>query len=379
MTHRERLLAALSHKQPDRVPVDIGSTIVTGISLKTYAGVKQILGIETGPTRVFDQAAQLAQIDEEVLTRWGVDTRGFIPGSNPDLPNDVDENETITDDWGIRKQYSPESETFFVADSPLKGEISVNRIRAYPWPDPHSIVPLDGLLERIREAKSRDDYAIVLALPTNFILTSMELRGFEDWYMDFGWNKTCLGFLFDQILEIQLEICDRILSAVGDQVDVVVNFDDLAMQDRLLVSPASFKELLKPRLKRLFDFIHSKTPAKLLHHSDGAIQPILDDLIEIGVDAINPVQVSARGMGDLPLLKRKFGDRITFWGGIDTQHLLPFATPQEVYSQVQRTIEEMNVDGGYVLCSVHNIQNDVPPENVVAMFDAILEYQQQTQ
>ena len=374
MSHRQRLLAALSHKQPDRVPIDFGSTIVTGIGLEPYERLKKALGMKFGKTRVFDQAAQLAQVDEEILNLWDVDTRGLTLGSIAgQLDHDEGKQDVILDEWGICKKYSLESETYFVANSPLSGEISAKRILDYQWPDPGKSIKLEDLKRKIMTTRAKGDHAILLALPTNFILTSMELRGFEDWYLDAGWDKKMLGMLMDQILDIQMGMCNEILTEIGEQIDVVVNFDDLAIQDRLLVSPATYAEILEPRLRRLFDFIHTKTSAKLLHHSDGAIKPIINSLIDIGVDAVNPVQVSAKGMDNLKQLKQEYGDRIAFWGGIDTQHLLPFGTPEEVYTKVQSIIEEMNIDGGYVLCSVHNIQKDVPAENVIAMFSAALD------
>jgi uroporphyrinogen decarboxylase len=201
---------------------------------------------------------------------------------------------------------------------------------------------------------------------------SQMLRGFEDWYIDTKVNPLLLGTLMDQILDLQMEMTGLILREVGSLVDIVINLDDLALQDRLLVSPATYQQLLEPRLCRLYEFIKSNTKAKILHHTDGAIKPLIPSLIEMGIDAINPLQVSAKGMDDLEDLKNKYGDRLTFWGGIDTQYLLPYGTPHEVHHAVEKTLNILNRGGGYVLTPVHNIQNDVPPENIIAVYEAAL-------
>jgi uroporphyrinogen decarboxylase len=165
-----------------------------------------------------------------------------------------------------------------------------------------------------------------------------------------------------------------ILLALGDNVDVVLCPDDLGMQSGPLISPQLYRKLVKPRHRRLFDTIKSHTNAKLLLHSDGAIAPIIGDLIDIGVDILNPIQVSAAGMGDTARLKKEFGTHLSFWGAIDTQQVLPFGTPEEIRAEVKARIEDLAPGGGYVLSAVHNIQAEVPPENVCAMFEAALEF-----
>jgi uroporphyrinogen decarboxylase len=175
-------------------------------------------------------------------------------------------------------------------------------------------------------------------------------------------------------LDLRLRMAERALQETGGCVDVVVvTTDDLGMTDRTIVSPAMYRQLIKPIQKRMFDFFRSRTDALRLCHSDGAVYPLIGDWIEIGAQALNPVQVSAAGMGDTAKLKAEFGDRLAFWGAIDTHRVLPCGSPQEVRQEVRRRILDLGPGGGYVLCSVHNIQPEVPPENVVAMFDAAYE------
>ncbi len=373
LTHRQRILKALDHQPPDRVPIDLGSTIVTGISIGAYTRLKDYLQLDLGETKEFDRTAQVALIDEAILDLFDIDTRGVLPGLPENRPQvELQAEKGFIDEWGLLRKMPPEADSYFVANAPLAGELSLYAIAQYPWPDPGDPGRTRNLVRQVNELRQKGGWAILLTLPGNFIATSMLLRGFEDWYIDSALNADLLGALMDQIMEIQIEMCANILEKIGSLVDIVVNLDDLATQDRLLVSLPSFRRLLEPRLAQFYDFVRSKTSARILHHTDGAVEPLLDSLIEMGISAINPLQVSAQGMGDIEGLKKKYGSRLAFWGGIDTQHLLPHGTPSEIQRAVQDTVKILNENGGYVLASVHNIQNDVPPQNIVAMFSSAL-------
>ncbi len=373
LNHRQRILKALAHQQPDRIPLDLGSTVVTGIACKAYDRLKTYLGFNLGVTQVFERAAQVAVIDECILDLFQIDTRGVIPGLPDRSPTiELPEEYGYIDEWGLKRTMPPDSDTYFVCNAPLAGELSLDDIKNYAWPDPTDPGRSRGLAENIRELRSRGEHAILLTLPANFIATSMLLRGFEDWFVDTALNPELAGALMDQILEVQMEMCRQILSAAGEGVDVVVNLDDLATQDRMLVSMPVYRRLLEPRLVRLYEFLQKSTEARLLHHTDGAVEPLLNSLIEMGIDAINPLQVSAKGMDDVAALKARYGAQLTFWGGIDTQHVLPFGSTADVSSAVKVLNETLNVDGGYIMTSVHNIQNDVPPQNILALFETAL-------
>lgn len=261
-----------------------------------------------------------------------------------------------------------------LTQSPIE-EDTLAAIEQHRWPDPDDPGRYRGLREQARSLHADTDFAVVLDVNCAFFLRCAELRGWENFYYDLAANPEFACALMDRYLDIRLAMAAKALAQVGDNIDIVmVTSDDLGMNDRTLISPQMYRELIKPRQKRTFDFFKDHTPAKRFYHCDGAIYPIIEDFIEIGVEALNPIQVSAAGMGDTKMLNSDFGDRLAFWGAIDTHHVLPRGTPEEVRSEVRQRIKDLGPGGGYVLCSVHNIQPEVPPENVVAMFDAAYRY-----
>jgi uroporphyrinogen decarboxylase len=371
MSHRQRFLAALSHQPVDRAPIDLGGSIVSGINAQAYERLKFRLGLDLGPTQIFDRMNQLAVIDPEVRDLLGIDTIGVLPGTpeNSLIVEDPN-NEAYTDEWGLYKIKPADVDTYFVHNAPLEGEITLQDIMHYPWPDPDDPGYTRGLRARLQELHAGSDRAIVLSLPGSFIQESQILRGFSAWYMDTALNPDLVCALMDQIREIRMEMCANLLAEVGDLVDAVFTFDDLAMQDRLIVSPGMYRKLLEPRLREFLSFLRSRTQAMIIFHTDGAIAPILDSLADMEIDALNPIQVSAKGMGDPGALKAQVGARLAFWGAVDTQDTLPFGTPEMVSAEASLRLQELNVRGGYVLGAAHNIQSDVPAENIVAMFEA---------
>ena len=371
MSRRQRLVTALSHRQPDRVPLDLGTTVVTGIALKTYERLKTSLHIDPGPTRVFDRRNQLAVVDDEVLGALDIDTRPVCAGAPENRPVvEAADQEGFTDEWGSLNVRPPDVDTYFIANAPLAGEISLHDILRYPWPDPDDPGRTRNLRSQAEALRAKDDRALVMAIPGSIIQMSQLLRGFEDWYIDVAANPDLIGALLDQIAEIQIAIAGNLLAAVGDLLDALFIYDDLAMQDRLVVSYRHYQKLIEPRLRKYVQSLRSKTSAKIVHHNDGAIVPVLDSLADMGIDAVNPVQVSAKGMGDVADLKRRFGGRLCFWGAIDTQTTLPLGTPAAVAAEVRARIQALNQDGGYVCGAVHNIQADIPEENVLALYRA---------
>jgi uroporphyrinogen decarboxylase len=200
------------------------------------------------------------------------------------------------------------------------------------------------------------------------------MRGFENYFSDFANNEKLLTSLMEKVMMLKMEYWDKALAEVGDYADAVGEADDFAGQYRMLISPGMYRRIVKPLHKRLFDFIHARTKAKIFFHSCGAIRPVIGDLIEVGVDILNPVQVSATGM-DSAELKKEFGKDIVFWGGgVDTQRVLGDGTPQQVRDDVRRRIEDLAPGGGFVFATVHNIQGNVPPENIMAMWETLQEY-----
>ncbi len=372
MGHRERVRDALNHRQPDRVPLDLGSHPNASIHIKAYENLKSYLGVQT-ETKVMHRWMQVAQIDEAVLTHFEIDTRR-LPLGNRDNPTERELDEfTYVDQWGVVRWKQPGTDYFELKNSPLSGEISNSNIVNYPWPDPHDPGIIRGLRERAIRLRRDTDYAIVLTLPAAFVHYTQFLRGFEDWYIDCASDPKLIGALMDAVLDVNIATVHEILGAVGDLVDVIVTADDVGDQRGTIISPEMYRRLIKPRQRRYFDEIHRRTDALLLYHSCGSIFEIIQDLIGIGVDVINPVQVSAARM-DTFSLKYKFGDRLSFWGAIDTHDVLPHGSPIDVRAEVRRRIADLGIGGGYVLSSVHNIQPEVKPENICAMFEAALEY-----
>ncbi|MBW2306878.1 MAG: hypothetical protein JRG73_08080 [Deltaproteobacteria bacterium] len=374
MTHRERVIAALEHREPDRVPLDLCGTTNSSIVRQGYDGLHQYLGMG-GEPELSHRMMQTVDVGEKIKRRFDVDFRGAFLG-RADKSKDEELGEgRYKDEWGVVRVKPPGSYYYDLERVPLAGEITVHDIAGFPWPDPHDQGRTRGLREKVEKLRRDTDYAVVLNLGPPFVHISQYMRGFEDWFLDCALNHKLLEALFDAILDVNMAICEDALRLVGDQVDIVAGGDDLGMQDRPQVSPELFRKLFKPRFKRYFDLIHGLSPAKILFHTCGSVWHLLDDLVDAGIDILHPVQVSAAHM-DTARLKERFGDKLSFWGAIDTQYVLPRGSVEEVKAEVRRRIDDLASGGGYVLAAVHNIQPDVPPENIVAMYDYAREYGQ---
>ena len=373
MNHRDRVLVALSHHEPDRVPMDLGASRNTGILAEPYMELRKHLGLETSCTRDeefgLNKVLGLVTPDEAVLQRLDVDFRGICLGApNRSLERMLPDG-TYRDELGVIRQRPPGSHYWDVVHSPLVGEIALSDILEWPWPDPTDPGYVEGLRERALQIRDRTDFAVVLHLQDIVVHSSQYMRGFQQWYMDLLLAPDLIGALMDALLEVRMEVTHRALEQVGDLVDVVSCSDDVADQRGSLVSHEVYQRLIKPRHRRYFELVRAHTSATILYHSCGAVGSLIPDFIDLGIDFVNPVQVSARGM-DTAWLKQQYGRQIGFWGGIDTARVLPFGTPEEVGAEVRQRIRDLAPDGAYVLAAVHHIQPDVPPENVVAIFDA---------
>jgi len=372
MTSRERVLAALSHQQPDRVPLDLGGTRNSTMVLEAYVQLAAHFHV-TAPPKILDRMMRVVEIDEGVLTSLQIDTRGVYPGwASKGLAADLGPRR-YRDMWGIER-FQPEGSYYYdLAGSPLAGEVSISDILKYPWPDPDDPGFTDGLADRVRWIREHTDAAAILALPSAFVHTSQYLRGFEDWFCDFVADPKRLEILFDAILDVTMAVARRQLEAVGREVDVILTADDLGFQKALLVNREHYLRYIKPRQQRFFRQIKDLTPAKVVFHSCGSVASIIDDLIEMGVDGLNPVQPQAAGMNPAEL-KKKYRGRMAFWGGTDSQNIVPRGSTTDVKRMVEELIEAMGEGGGYVFSNCHNIQPDVPLANVLAMFEHAREY-----
>lgn len=378
MTPRQRLLAALEHRQPDRVPIDLGGN-QTGIHKNAYLALIRHLGLKE-EIHLVDAVQQLAQPSETVLERLRVDTRYVraLPGAA--WKGGVTRNqrhgrnwEDLVDEFGVRWSM-PEDAPYYmdITFHPL-ADATVEDLPGYPWPKGDDPARFDGLREAARNLRKETPYAVVSGISGVVYETCWYLRGLEQWFCDLKTNPEFCAALLDQTLRFWLDWFRLFLDEVGDLVDVIMIGDDLAGQNGPLFSPGLYRHLVKPRHKRLVQYIRSRTSARIWYHTCGACSDFIPDLIDNGVHILNPVQVSARNM-DPAELKQRFGNQLVFWGGgVDAQHILPHGTPAQVSADVQRNLRALMPGGGYVFNNVHNIQGEVPPENILAMFDTAYE------
>jgi uroporphyrinogen decarboxylase len=374
MDSRERACCALNHQEPDRVPFDLGGTGLTTIHIGAYQALRQHLNMPRVEARIMAMAEQLAVIDEDAADRLETDCRLVLPCAPAGFEytfRDEGAYETYADEWGIGWRMPKDGGFYYdMYHHPLQGADTLDDFRSYPFPDPLSDNRYATLRSQAEAAKDRGK-AVVLAGPCAGIVEVYSwLRGYEEFYIDLVLNQSWAAYMIDRMVEFKCAYWERALKEIGDLVDVVIEADDLAGQQSLLLSPDTYRRLIKPRHRRLFDFIKQQAPVKLFLHSCGAVRPLIGDFIQAGIDILNPVQISAAGM-NLRELKSEFGRELVFWGGgVDTQGVLGSGTPEEVREDVRRNIEALAPGGGFVFAAVHDIQANVPPENVMAMWEA---------
>ena len=380
MNSRERVLLALNHKEPDRVPFDMGGSVVTGISIVAYSKLRKFLGLPEIEPVVIDILQQIARVDDDVMAKLGVDVKNISPRSSASFRIDIKDGGDYTffhDEFKIGWRMPKDGGLYYdMFEHPLAGDhITPEDVDQFPWPDPLDPARFAGLKEAAVKVMNEEKRAVVVGSMSAGIMEIYAwTRGFRDFYTDFAGNEKLAAKIMDRVLEMHIAYWDRMIDTIGDAIDVAGTADDFAGQYGLLISPRTYRRLCKPRHKELFDFIHRRSKAKIFFHSCGSIRAVIPDLIEIGCDILNPVQVSAAGM-DSAELKREFGRDLVFWGGgVDTQRVLGTGTPQQVREDTKRRVEDFMPGGGFVFNTVHNIQANVPPENIVAMWETLQEY-----
>jgi uroporphyrinogen decarboxylase len=376
MNSRERLLTTLSHREPDRVPIDLGS-IVTGITVTANQSLKAALGWPADDP-VVDRVQQLARPSEELLQRLEVDTRYLYTRSARDWHDVELPGHVYEDQFGIRRRAAFDAQDRllyydFVAH-PLANVESVAELARYRWPDPRDPNRYDGLEAEARSLHERTGFGIIVNVIGSIFEFAWYLRGFERFFEDLAIRPELAEALLDAALEYQIAQFDELLRRVGPYVSVVLTGTDLGTQRGPMISPAVYRHIVWPRYVKFWRFIREKTAARIFYHSCGSIASLIPLLIKGGVDAIHPVQPMAAGMGDRRRLKREFGRHITFWGGFDQQGVLPFGTPGEVRRQTRQLLDEFMPGGGFVFAAGHNIQAGVPPENILALFETVIEH-----
>ncbi len=344
----------------------------SSIHMVAYQKLKAHFGVEAGDT-IIHKMMQTAAVHEPILQALDIDLRAVLIGtsdSKPDIPVGED---GYQDEWGIVRRKPPGSLYYDLTKSPLSGAITIQDVIKYPVPDPTDPGYTREIRQRLQHYKENTDYAVVLRLPSAFVHTTQYLRGFEDWFIDLKADKKLAAALFDLATEQSTALAEEMLKIGGDLADIVATGDDMGLQNGPIVSPELYRELFKPHHKKYFDTVKKYTSAFVHFHCCGSIYKLLPDIIDLGVDVIHPVQVAARDM-DSSILGPEFGDRLSFWGAIDTQGVLPKGTTEEVKTEVKRRIKDLAPGGGYILGAVHNIQPDVPVENIITMYQAAKEY-----
>jgi uroporphyrinogen decarboxylase len=401
-TSRQRVLTAIGHISPDRVPVDFGSHRSSGIMAIAYRKLRRHLGLPERPPRVYDMIQQLAIIDEDVLQRLGVDTielgRGFcgadhdwkpwrLPDGEPALsPAWVDVRQAGPD-WllygpsgrpvGLQKAgslYFEQTHSPYVDGVPVDLSHLAQDMAEVSWATAAPPGPGADLAAGAKTLRSATDRAIVALFGGNLLEWGQFLCRNDRFFMFLRRDPRGVHRLLDALVQLHLTNLERFLAAVGPYVDIVLFGDDLGMQTGPQLSPQMYHEFFFPRHRTLWRRAKQLARVKVMLHCCGGVRPLLNDLIEAGLDALNPVQITCAGM-DAAELKREFGCRLCLWGGgCDTQQVLPHGSPAEVRRHVLAQLEILAPGGGFVFQQVHNIMADVPPANIVAMFDAVAEF-----
>lgn len=378
LTPRERVLAAINHEEPDRVPIVIGASNATGIKMPAYRRLKQLLGYEAEERYIYDwPELGTALIDEPVLERLHADVRGVLDRF-PDFVYERNRNRPphspFIDDWGSgQKEIEPE--VWFPGIHPMAEATTIEEIENYPWPDMDDPSRVAHVREQARRLREENRYAI---MGTPWLLFPFErahaMQGLDKFLYNMVKNKDFAKALLEKIASLCKQLMGHFLEEAGENLDIIKIGDDLGTQQSLMISPKMYREMLKPIHADFISFIKSRTKAKVFFHTDGDVFDLVEDFIEIGVDILNPIQTSAGKMANLAELKKRYGKNIVFCGAIDTHRILPHGTPEEVRQEVKRVIELLAPGGGYMVASVHTIMNDVPPENILAMVDAVEEF-----
>jgi uroporphyrinogen decarboxylase len=374
LTPRERVLTALAHEEPDRVPIVIGASNATGIKMRPYRELKTLLGIDAPDAWLYDwPELGTAALDEMTLRRLHADVRGVLdrePAAVLERNRTRPAHSDYVNSWGSGAvEIAPDD--WFPMVEPLADVTAIDALDAFPWPDMDDPTRVAHMRAEARRLASDGEFAVMV---TPWLLFPLErafaMQGMDRFLMNAALEPEFAAALLRRITTLCVRLMGHVLDEVGDAVDIVKIGDDLGTQTSLLMSPAMYRTLLKPLHAELIASIKARTSAKVFFHTDGDVFPLLDDLVEIGVDILNPIQTSAGQMADLAALKARYGRSLVLCGGIDTQRILPGGTPDEVAAEVRRVIGELGPGGGYLLASVHTIMNDVPAANILAMVDA---------
>jgi uroporphyrinogen decarboxylase len=373
LTSRERVLRTLNHKEPDRVPFNLNLTV------DIYHGLRKHLKLPPEPDKVMDLGTAVsASLD--LVEAMQVDFYYLKLGAPVNWKPPIRLDGVIVDEWGVgyRKTLRPGGFYYEMVEHPLAGA-SLKDIEAYCWPDPGDLGRTATLRDKVAFIRKETDKAIMAKFTTPVWEQAWYLCGLQQWMMDLIENPKRACAILDQVCRVAMGLAKAGLETVGEQIDILrLSGDDLGTQTSPMISLQMYEKFVKPRFERLWNYakgkLIQKNPAgKLMLHSCGDVRPFIPSWIEIGLDVLDPIQPRAVGMEPAGL-KQDFGKQLVFHGGIDLQQVLPFGTPEEVMAEVKRYIQILSPGGGYIVAPAHNVQNDVPPDNLIAMRDAVLEY-----
>lgn len=379
MNSRKRSLLALKHEEGDRVPLDIGGMAQSGMHHKTYTALRKYYDLEEKEPKLINIITQAARIDEELMDKMGTDVR-IVYGkwASPEIntPRTEGNYKTFINEFGISFRMPEDNGLYYdPASNPVDADDFNRSLKNYTFPDPEEDWRFDTILHDARKARERGKLTVLMGMCPGIYEIGNWLRGFERFLMDMINEPENIEKLMDILSEMKSRYWEKALSIVGDHIDVINEADDMASQKALMFSPELYRRLIKPYHSRIFKRVKKAAPhVKCMMHTCGSIFELIPDLIESGVEILNPIQYNADGM-DLKSLKQRFGKDIIFWGGgIDTQNILQNSKIKEIKDEVKKNIEILSDGGGFIFSPVHIIQPGVPSENIAAMVEAVKEY-----
>lgn len=379
MTGRERILKTLNYEEPDRVPLDLAGSIWTGISNKAYQSLLKVWGMAAEEPDWSDVIQQIVIPSERVLDKLEVDTRGVFPLCSHnwkvfDQLEDAGDNWSYHDEWGFTHHFPKEDGNWFSIVKHPMDQVDFNlpeQVEAFSWPDAGDKARFAGLRAKALNYRTQGKIVMTKGLCAGLFEMHQRVRGMENAMLDPMLYPQNSDLLVGKLADLKIEFWDALLDELGDVIDILGEGDDYGTQESQLISPDQFRDYYKPHFIRILNHIRKKSPkVKIMFHSCGNVRPIIPDLIEMGVDILNPVHINASGMEPVQL-KKDFGESLVFWGGgIDTQQVLPQGGEQEIRDHVKANLDALAPGGGYVFSTVHNIQSDVPAASILTMYDA---------
>jgi uroporphyrinogen decarboxylase len=379
MNSRERILTALNHQEPDKVPFDLAGSTWTGITNTAYQNLRLFLGKEADEPNWADVVQQIVIPSDDILEMLEVDTRGLFPLTSHnwnvyDKLIDIGDRWEYSDEWGFTHHFPKENGHWFsLVKHPMENvSPDIEEIKLYNWPDPTAKVRIRGLREKALQFREQGKLVMLKGICAGIFEMQQRFRGMTNALVDPFLYPEFSDCLIGKLADLKIQFWQMALEELGDVVDVIAEADDYGTQESQLIDPDQFRQYYKPHISRIIIAMKKSAPeAKIMFHSCGNVRPIIPDFIEMGIDILNPVHINAAGMEPFQL-KKDYGKDVVFWGGgVDTQKILATGTIKDVEDDVRKNIDALAPDGGFVFAAVHNIQSEVPPQNIMAMCKAL--------